>query len=436
MRSIILLPVFLLVYLGKRREVDFNQFKQLPILMFNMSRWDGPISSASLSLAKIMGRTNQVYYFDYPYTYKDIKAERHLPSVQWRLPALLKGSLLIKKIEPGPPHLWGVTPKATLPINWLPKGLMYRAANHYNNKILARSIQKLLDAKHIKDYILFNSFIPSYLQNPKAIGLHPTLFVYHSRDNIRVLDAYTSKHGAYLELDVVKNADLAMATALHLCSLLEQETGKKVAYLPNAGDIQLFDKANLNETQIPEDLAAIPEPRIGYTGNLCQRIDYDILWHLVRNHPDKHFVCIGPRNDAGEHNYPLDELPNLHFLGPRNITQLPAYLKGFAATIIPFKCNELTKGIYPLKINEYLAAGRTVVATPFSGDILQFNDVIEIAAGPEAFSAALQKVVNERDDLQKLEVRLARASENSWEARTELFWNLAWEAYQKQHITK
>lgn len=416
--------------------MDFNQFKRLPILMFNMSRWDGPISSASLSLAKIMGRTNEVYYFDYPYTIKDVKNERHLPSVQWRLPALLKGTLLIKKIEPGPPKLWGVTPKATLPINWLPKGWAYRTVNQWNNKILARSIQQLLDAKGIKDYILFNSFIPSYLQNPRAIGLDPTLFVYHSRDNIRVLDAYTSKHGAYLELDAVKHADLAMATALHLCSLLEQDTGRKVAYLPNAGDIQLFGQANLEATAVPEDLAVIPEPRIGYTGNLCQRIDYDILWQLVRSHPDKNFVCIGPRNDAGQHSYNLDDLPNLHFLGPRNIIELPAYLKGFAATIIPFKCNELTKGIYPLKINEYLAAGRTVVATPFSADILQFRDVIEIAAGPEAFSAALQIAVDDHKDPQKLEARLSRASENSWEARTDLFWNLAWEAYQKQNITK
>ncbi|MCH8554896.1 MAG: glycosyltransferase, partial [Schleiferiaceae bacterium] len=412
--------------------MTFEEFKALPVLMFNMSRWDGPISSASLSLAKVMGKTNDVYYFDYPYTFKDVKNEKHMPSVQWRLPALLKGKLLITKVTPGPAQLFGVTPQAVLPINWLPKGWWYEKANHWNNLRLAKAINQVLQAKNIKEYILFNSFIPSYLQDPKKVNLHPTLFAYHSRDNIRVLDPYTAKHGTYLERRTVKNADLAMGTASHLCEQLSKETGVPVLPLPNAADVNLFANALDPNISVPKELQNLPKPIVGYTGNLCQRIDYEALWHIGRNNPEMSFVFVGPRNDDKHSPYDLNSLPNFHFLGPRNITELPAYLKGFDATIIPFKCNELTKGIYPLKINEYLAAGKAVVATPFSKDIQSFGDVITLADGPEAFDAALHSALENAHDEKAIVMRNQRAAENSWEARTEQFWEMAWEVFKKK----
>jgi len=66
------------------------------------------------------------------------------------------------------------------------------------------------------------------------------------------------------------------------------------------------------------------------------------------------------------------------FYGPKKVQDLPAYLKTFSLGIIPFIKNQFTKGIYPLKINEYLAAGIPVVSTNF-GYLEDFETIINIA---------------------------------------------------------
>src|SRR5690606_26971458 len=86
-------------------------------------------------------------------------------------------------------------------------------------------------------------------------------------------------------------------------------------------------------------------------------------------------------------------LPNLVFAGSRKPEELPAYLRQFDCCIIPYLKNTLTRSIYPLKINEYLAAGRPVVATRFSEDIYAFRPVAEIADSHDAFLDAIDTAI-------------------------------------------
>ena len=89
--------------------------------------------------------------------------------------------------------------------------------------------------------------------------------------------------------------------------------------------------------------------------------------------------------------------------------------------IIPYKRNTLTKSIYPLKINEYLGAGKPVVSTHFSEDIFSFNDVAYIAEDHDQFISLIDKAIEEDTESKKLE-RVKRAEENTWSARVEQFW--------------
>ncbi|MGO8056082.1 glycosyltransferase, partial [Rhizobium leguminosarum] len=84
---------------------------------------------------------------------------------------------------------------------------------------------------------------------------------------------------------------------------------------------------------------------------------------------DKTLVFVGPVQTEEHKAVGLDKLPNVLFVGPKHITQLANYLQYFDCVLIPFRKNTLTKSIYPLKINEYLAAGKAVIATHFSEDI-------------------------------------------------------------------
>jgi glycosyltransferase involved in cell wall biosynthesis len=133
---------------------------------------------------------------------------------------------------------------------------------------------------------------------------------------------------------------------------------------------------------------------------------------------------------------------------------LPNWVAQFDVCLIPFLKNDLTAGIYPLKINEYLACGKPVVATRFS-DLSDFEEVVDIADTSEEFIILVKKVLGEsrpknqsnkhanNDDIphETRKKRIAFARQNSWENRAEAFGEAVSETLgslqnaQKQHNT-
>jgi glycosyltransferase involved in cell wall biosynthesis len=102
---------------------------------------------------------------------------------------------------------------------------------------------------------------------------------------------------------------------------------------------------------------------------------------------------------------------------------LPAYLQHFDCCIIPYKVNKLTASIYPLKINEYLAAGKPVVSTHFSDDIYTFRDHAFIAETHDQFIRMIDVAIEENNSTKKI-ARIAAAQANSWEKRVKEFWDI------------
>ncbi|MDO6439319.1 glycosyltransferase [Cyclobacterium sp. 1_MG-2023] len=403
---------------------DFSNLTldKVTIVMTSMSRWDGEFSSASWSLAKTFAHSQKVIYVDYPFTLLDYFKERKKPSVAARKTALIWGKGSLKTLTQYSPLLYALTPPLMLPINWLPPGAMYDFFSNWNDKRLANSINRAVKELKEENFIFFNSFNPLYLTKLPN-GFKPRAFVYQSRDNIRALEPYLRKHGAGKEIEAVKNADLSLVTSRMLQKDLESLSGKNVAYFPNAADFDLFRTAYDSQVEIPEDIKTIPKPIIGYTGNICHRLDYDLIESICKANPDKSIVMVGPRNHQGHTSIDLDKIPNLFFTGPKKIEELPHYLAHFQILILPFLCNEVTKSIYPLKINEYLASGKPIVATPFSEDIQSFHPLISLEKTPANFNEAIEIELNS-DSVQKAKSRYVEASKNTWKGRVKLFWEL------------
>ncbi len=401
-------------------------FRQLPIFITSMSRWDGDLSSASLALAKVFSRTNPVYYIDFPYTYADVLREYRQPSVKQRMPALLWGQKAVRCIGRANENLAAATPPLVLPFYSLPAGASYAALSHYNNRRMAAMVKKIRSQNSIGDFLFINSFNPSYLSNINRY-LRPTLSVYHSRDAIEAIN----ERAIPRENDCVRHYDISLATSRQLCKNIEARTQKGVHYFPNGGDVALFRTAIETSYPMPPELQHLQKPIIGYTGAVCQRIDYELLVKIARAHPDKSIVLVGPRRDKQFTGINLDSIPNIVFTGARKLEELPAYLQHFNAAIIPFAYTTFTAGIYPLKLNEYLAAGKAVVTTAFSEDIASFGKQVYLAPTHDDFLAQLNKALKENQHQHQQE-RLGAALENSWEGRVEKFWDLAWEAYQEK----
>jgi glycosyltransferase involved in cell wall biosynthesis len=396
--------------------------RQRDIICFSLSRWDSEISSPALSLAKEFARNNRVFYVDHPFSWKDYFKLKDTEPIKRRKSALLHGKNIYSNPDSLPANITVVTTKLTWPINFLPPGGLYNCMAAVNDAIVLRTIRQLIKDYQLKDFIYLNFFDPYFVQKlPEDIKALTAASVYQSMDDISQV-AYSHRHGTRLEEKIISNFDYTLCTSKEL-TRLKSPFSKNVFFHPNAADIEIFKTAMTQTLPKPEAMQSIDPTKkiIGYTGSIEYRSDFELLKKIATFHADKILFFVGPIQGNEHEEAGLTNMPNVVFAGPRKITELPAFLQYFDCVIIPFRKNTLTKSIYPLKINEYLAAGKPVIATHFSEDIYTFHDVAYIADSHEEFIQLIDMAIDENNaELQ--EKRVAVASQNTWAARVAQFW--------------
>ncbi len=400
-----------------------------------MSRWDGQYSSAIYSLAKELAKTNRIFYIDHPYTLKDFVTLYNTEAIQSRRGALLMGKNIYRKLPHLPNNFTAVTPPVTLPINWLPiknnQAKLYDFFTQFNERLVFNTIRKIKKDHGIKDYIFINSFNPFFVRKLPA-DLKPRVFIYQNRDDISQAP-HVAKHGVRLERQVINNADITLSVSTHLTKLTSTPT-KAAHLLANAANTKLFEQAFNKKFERPPELQGIDKPVICYMGNISLRLNYNLLKQVAQQHADKVLLMLGPNTSNYCAESGLDKLPNVIITGSKRLEELPAYLQYVDCALIPFKYMDLTKGIYPLKMNEYLAAGIPVVCTNFSVDVHRFKDVVYIADDEEQFLAKVNQAFAE-DSPSKRQARLDSTVGNSWTDRAEQFWQIIAD-FEKQKSTK
>jgi teichuronic acid biosynthesis glycosyltransferase TuaH len=390
------------------------------IIIFALPRWDGLYSSTAFSLAKELARNHRVFYVDNPFTWKDVVKGFRSKQVRKRMSYLLTGRNAEANLSDEGRQLYCITPPPMLPVNFLPAGAVYNQASGLNDRVFFRAMKKLIDRFNIRNFIFVNVYNPFYGREFPSF-FKPRMFIYYSVDNIGQ-SSYVSRHGPRLEAELMRKADLALTTSRELWNQARLK-GASAFYLPNAADTALFIRRPHIYIERPEEFRDIDTPIIIYTGHIDVRVDLDLVRALLGEHPDKTLVMVGPHSLEPSVFGELSAFPNMRFLGRRDLSQLPAYLYYSHCAIIPFKCNELTRSIYPLKVNEYLAAGLPVVSTAFSEDIQGFSDVIEIGESHADFCNKISTAISDDDEISKNQ-RVRVASGNNWENRAQRFWEI------------
>lgn len=401
----------------------------IDIIMLGATRWDFSLASSTFSIAQALAKTHRVLYIERPFTLKDAWDHKNEAWFQYRKKALYSGNLTYKKLDIHNGNLISITPGLLYPINFLPAGKLYDWFSLLNEKILNKNLEQIIKDFKVKKYIYINSFYPYYLHKISPSNLQPMISMYRSVDDISQ-EKYIAKHGIKGEEKAVKYFDLITASASQLCNKLSVH-GKNVKLVPNAVDYDVFQAASVKLPQ-PDELKTIERKKVIFTGNLNElRTDFNLLVKCLNAYPKVVFIMVGPYDIQAIKKYKLSTYDNLVFTGEKPSNLLPSFLSNCDVGIIPFLKNKLTKSIYPLKINEYLAAGLPVVSTEFSAEVKSFSDCSYVANNHDDFLAQLDTALNENSEIKKQE-RIARAKENTWENRIELIWKYLQEAYEEK----
>jgi glycosyltransferase involved in cell wall biosynthesis len=204
---------------------------------------------------------------------------------------------------------------------------------------------------------------------------------------------------------------------IHSPALLEKKgrLNPHTTFVPNGVDYRAYAMPQAE----PEDLKAIPHPRVGYVGVIKSQLDFDLLVSLANRHRNWSFVLVGPRGYLNGRDIQLagqlSQMANVYFVGGKPVEALPAYTQHVDVCIMCYRLNDYTKYIYPMKLHEYLATGRPVVGAPINS-LQAFSDVVTLAQSEDewsaALSAALQKDSNTKE---KLGARQMVARRHDWE---------------------
>jgi glycosyltransferase involved in cell wall biosynthesis len=178
-------------------------------------------------------------------------------------------------------------------------------------------------------------------------------------------------------------------------------------------DARHFGKARSSETLIPADISSLKSPVFGYFGVIDERIDYDLIRILAEERSDASIVMVGPVVKVDPASLP--QATNIHWLGQRDYTALPGYVKAFTVCLMPFALNEATEFINPTKTLEYMAAGKPIVSTAVPDVVRNFTPVVQVARSARQFvAAASEAAVNPDNAL--IAQGLEKAAAASWES--------------------
>lgn len=185
--------------------------------------------------------------------------------------------------------------------------------------------------------------------------------------------------------------------------------------VPNAVD---FDAYAEGQSLIPADMNTIPRPIIGYSGLIAPRLDLELVYLAAAQRPDWSFVFVGHvrREQCRDEFNRLKSLSNVYFLGQKSAVETPAYVRHFDIGMLPYALNLRAQHASPLKLYEYAAASKPIVATDFPA-ARSFEGSLEIIRDHHGFVAACERHLDEDSRGRPITQNRRFAQNNTWEHR-------------------
>lgn len=373
------------------------------IICISMTTWEGDYMKTIVHMMGQLAQNHRVLFVDYAFTWKDV-VYTLLGKSKAPIGRMLGWKPRLRVVQYKSASVFHLTLPPVLPINWISNSFIFDFFLGLQSMLIGFSIRRAARSIGFEQPTVINAFHPAlgYFLKGK---LREKETIYYCYDEISGAD-WCGKHGGRLEQKFAKKADQIVVSSPALLTS-KKKLNPKTSLVPNGVDFQLFHQ----ETPLTFN----HKPVIGYLGSLDHRVDFDLLCDLISAKPDWTFRFVG-RLVGTKAKEALSHFPNVELLGSQPIPSLPGHVAAFDVCIIPFVKNEFTKNIYPLKINEYLAAGKPVVATDFT-DLSEFEELIYVADF-NSFMRHTQAALLENGEL--INRRVMFAASNDWTGRAKL----------------
>ena len=280
-----------------------------------------------------------------------------------------------------------------------------------NRAWLLRQMRKQFPPADTGRFILWIS-APSLLADMLLETTRPQSVIYDVMDKYEAF--HHSEDAARIRATETKILRRAQVIFTSSQSLLGEYRTKhpRVELVSNGVDLDTFRIKALN--QVPncrKEMQKTEGPIIGYYGTIDRWLDFELIRAIAKKRPDWNMVLIGPWKCAQGKEI-LSE-PNIVWLGPRPYEHLPSYAGQFDAALIPFKTDEITRRVNPIKFYEYMALGLPVIASPLP-ELKSYEKLLHFADTTEKFIGAIELNLRTGQSPVKAETRAQFAKFHSW----------------------
>jgi glycosyltransferase involved in cell wall biosynthesis len=305
-----------------------------------------------------------------------------------------------------------------VPPRWLPYNYRLPWLNRTTSKLRIKQIREALDKLEMRQPVMY-MWHPSFAD---MLGqFDESLVVYHCYDEYYDFPGISATDRMEIQRQedaILGRADIVFAAS---SSIYERKLrlNPNTYIMRNGVNYPLFATAQEAQTEVPEDLQRIPRPVIGCVTRIVDDyFDLHLMRQVFTRRPDWSLAVVGPEDtrssDKKQELEALKNLPNVYLLGRREQAKVPAYLKGFDVCLIAYPLIDVVLHTEsPLKMMEYLAAGKPIVS-PQLPLLSYLDEVIYFAHGVDGWIAAIEQALKE-NTAEKIERRQAVGRENSWD---------------------
>jgi glycosyltransferase involved in cell wall biosynthesis len=301
----------------------------------------------------------------------------------------------------------------TRPLKFLPNSLT--AGRLFNEHLAVRHVRRVAHGLGLRDPLLWLN--PHHAVS--MVGkLRERAVIYDVTDDWTELDQSSGE----ARLIARQDAELCRrADAVIVCSqrLLEKkrELASDVHLIPNGVHTAHYESVLDRSLPLPTEAGAWKRPVLGYTGTVHpSRVDVGLIEKLAQSYAQGSVVLVGPDFLTPADTARLDRLGNVHRVPAVPYARIPDYMRAFDVCIVPHRVSAFTESLNPIKLWEYLAAGKPIVSTAVPG-FRDFPEHVLIGANAEEFIARIADALAE--NTAPASARRREAQHHSWDARVD-----------------